>query len=507
MSRGPVVVLDFGAQYNQLIARRIREAEVFCEVVPAETAASDVLARHPSALVLSGGPASVYEPGAPTVDPVLLTAGIPVLGICYGMQIMARVLGGEVRAAPRREYGRATLSVKEPSPLFAGVPTETEVWMSHGDVVTGLPPGFRVLAESQAAPIAAMADPSRQLYGVQFHPEVRHTPHGFTVLKNFLFEIAGLAPDWRPADFVEEAVAAIARQVGDRHALVALSGGVDSAVAAALAERALGPRLHAILVDHGLLREGEVEEVRRAFPHLDLEVVDARAAFLAALEGVADPEAKRKIIGREFIRAFERAARRRDDVEVLVQGTVYPDVIESGGGRAATIKSHHNVGGLPEDLAFELVEPLRWLFKDEVRRVGEILGLPPALVWRHPFPGPGLAVRVLGPVTEEKLAQVRAADRILRQEITAAGLDRALWQVFAVLLDVRSVGVMGDRRTYGRPVVIRAVESDDGMTADWARLDPELLDRIARRIVGEVPGINRVVYDITSKPPGTIEWE
>lgn len=508
MIPGPVVVLDFGAQYNQLIARRIREAEVFCEVLPADTPTADVLAKRPSALVLSGGPASVYEPGAPTVDPALLEAGVPVLGICYGMQIMAHVLGGEVRPAPRREYGRAVLRLAEPSPLFADVPTDSVVWMSHGDVVTGLPPGFRVLAESPAAPIAAMADPDRKLYGVQFHPEVRHTPYGVAVLKNFLFRIAGLRPDWRPADFVEEAVAAIARQVGDRHALVALSGGVDSAVAAALAERALGPRLHAILVDHGLLREGEVEEVRRAFPHLDLEVVDARAQFLAALEGVADPEAKRKIIGREFIRAFERAARRRNDADVLVQGTVYPDVIESGGGgRAATIKSHHNVGGLPDDLRFELVEPLRWLFKDEVRRVGELLGLPPALVWRHPFPGPGLAVRILGPVTEEKLAQVRAADRILREEVTAAGLDRSLWQVFAVLLDVRSVGVMGDQRTYGRPVVIRAVESDDGMTADWARLDFDLLDRIARRIVGEVPGVNRVVYDITSKPPGTIEWE
>jgi GMP synthase (glutamine-hydrolysing) len=504
---GPVVVVDFGAQYNQLIARRIREAEVFCEVVPADTPVAAILAKHPSALVLSGGPASVYEPGAPTVDPALLEAGVPVLGICYGMQIMAHVLGAEVRPAPRREYGRAVLKLTESSPLFCDVPDESVVWMSHGDVVVGLPPGFRVLAESPAAPIAAMADPVRRLYGVQFHPEVRHTSYGMAVLKNFLFRIADLRPNWRPADFVEETVAAIARQVGHRHALVALSGGVDSAVAAALAARALGSRLHAILVDHGLMREGEVEEVRAAFPHLDLEVVDARAEFLAALAGVSDPEAKRKIIGREFIRAFERAARRRRGVEVLVQGTVYPDVIESGGGRAATIKSHHNVGGLPDDLQFELVEPLRWLFKDEVRRVGELLGLPPALVWRHPFPGPGLAVRILGPVTEEKLAQVRAADRILRQEVTAAGLDRSLWQVFAVLLDVRSVGVMGDQRTYGRPIVIRAVESDDGMTADWARLDYDLLDRIARRIVGEVAGVNRVVYDITSKPPGTIEWE
>jgi GMP synthase (glutamine-hydrolysing) len=501
------VVVDFGAQYNQLIARRIRELERFCEVVPATVAAGEILARRPAALVLSGGPASVYDPGAPRVDRALLDAGIPVLGICYGFQAMALALGAPVQPAPQREYGRRQLHLRQASPLWEGVPDGDTVWMSHGDLVGAPPPGFRILAETDDCPVAAAADEGRRLYGVQFHPEVAHTPRGQRILQNFLERVAGIPRNWFIGDQVEPMVEAIGQAVGSGHALAALSGGVDSAVAAALAERALGDRLHAVLVDHGLMRAGEVDEVRAAFPHLDLTVVDARARFLSALAGVFDPEAKRKIIGREFIRVFEQTVEQFPAARHLIQGTVYPDVIESGAGGAHTIKSHHNVGGLPEDLGLTLVEPLRWLFKDEVRALGTRLGLPDSLVWRQPFPGPGLAVRILGEVTEDKLAMVREADRIVREEIRAAGLERDIWQAFAVLLDVRSVGVMGDQRTYGHPVVVRAVESQDGMTADWVTLPRSVLDRVAARIVGEVPGVNRVVYDITSKPPGTIEWE
>ncbi|NMP23924.1 glutamine-hydrolyzing GMP synthase [Sulfobacillus harzensis] len=502
-----VIVLDFGAQYNQLIARRVREADVFCEVLPGDTKASVIQDRAPRAVVLSGGPASVFEPGAPGMDPEIFSLGIPVLGICYGMQLMAHMLGGRVVAAQGREYGRTLMHKTQDSPLLAGVADPSTVWMSHGDQVMAPPPGFAVLAETSNTPIAAMADPNRNFWAVQYHPEVHHTEDGFKVFTNFLYQIAGITPDWKPDNVIASAVEEIRQAVGDGRALIALSGGVDSAVAGALAKEAIGSRLTAVLIDHGLLRAGEVEEVQAAFRDIDLQVVDAKAEFFSALGGVTDPEQKRKIIGREFIRAFERVQSLVGTREVLIQGTVYPDVIESGGRGAHTIKSHHNVGGLPEDIAFRVVEPLRWLFKDEVRRVGEALGLPEALVWRQPFPGPGLAVRIVGTVDEEKVGVLRQADAIVREEIYRAGLDRAIWQAFAVLLDIRSVGVMGDARTYGYPIVIRAVESLDGMTADWVRLDHNLLDRMASRIVGEVAGVNRVVYDITSKPPGTIEWE
>lgn len=502
-----VIVLDFGAQYNQLIARRVREAEVFCEVLPGDTPCSRIMERHPQAIILSGGPASVFSSDAPSMDPEVFHLNIPILGICYGMQLMTRLLGGDVVPAEGREYGRTTMQQRQSSLLLADVPESSTVWMSHGDLVMAPPAGFEVLAGTSKTPIAAMGDAKRNLWAVQYHPEVNHTEEGFRVLTNFLYRIAGITPDWKPDNFVHTAVADIERQVGEGKALVALSGGVDSAVAGALAKEAIGDRLTAILIDHGLMREGEVDEVKAAFSDIDLRVIDASDTFFLALEGITDPEQKRKIIGREFIRAFERAQEIIGQREVLIQGTVYPDVIESGGKGAATIKSHHNVGGLPDEVNFRVVEPLRWLFKDEVRRVGAALGLPDALVWRQPFPGPGLAVRIVGAVTRDKAAIVRKADAIVRAEIREAGLERSIWQAFAVLLDIRSVGVMGDGRTYGYPIVIRAVESQDGMTADWVRLPDDLLDRMANRIVGEVAGVNRVVYDITSKPPGTIEWE
>lgn len=502
-----VIVLDFGAQYNQLIARRVREAEVFCEVLPGDTSASRIREKAPRAVVLSGGPASVFAPDAPTMDPEIFDLGIPVLGICYGMQLMARILGGTVEPAEGREYGRTVMTQRQSSPLLAQVPVESTVWMSHGDLVMEPPPGFQILAKTPKTPIAAMGSPDRNLWAVQYHPEVHHTSEGFHVFTNFLYRIAGIEPDWKPDNFIHTAVAQVQEAVGGGRALIALSGGVDSAVAGAIAREAIGDRLTAVLIDHGLLRAGEVDEVRAAFQDIDLRVVDAREAFFEALSGVTDPEQKRKIIGREFIRAFERAQTEIGQRDVLIQGTVYPDVIESGGRGAQTIKSHHNVGGLPDDMTFRVVEPLRWLFKDEVRRVGEALGLPEHLVWRQPFPGPGLAVRIVGDVSEDKVTVLRQADAIVRQEIRQAGLERSIWQAFAVLLDIRSVGVMGDARTYGYPIVIRAVESQDGMTADWVHLPYELLDRMASRIVGEVEGVNRVVYDITSKPPGTIEWE
>lgn len=508
-------MVDYGSQYTQLIARRIREAHVYSELLGPGTPVERLRAYQ--AVVLSGGPASVHEAGAPLPDPALFAAGVPVLGICYGMQAMAALLGGRVVPAQRREYGRAALTVEAPDALFAGVEPETPdgsltVWMSHGDTVLEPPPGFRRLARTATCPVAAMGDPERRLYAVQFHPEVAHTPQGRRILENFLFRVAGLRPGWSMTSFVEEAVAAIRARVGPARVLCALSGGVDSAVTAALVHRAVGGQLHCVFVDNGLLRRGEAAAVERAFRPLlgaNLTAVDARRRFLERLRGVTDPEEKRRRVGAEFIAVFREEAGRLGHVPFLAQGTLYPDVIESAPfrGPSATIKTHHNVGGLPADLGFELVEPLRELFKDEVREVGALLGLPPEIVWRQPFPGPGLAVRILGEVTEERLELVRAADAVVQEEITAAGLDRELWQAFAVLLPVRTVGVMGDARTYAQVVAVRAVVSQDAMTADWARLPHELLGRIATRIINEVPGVNRVVYDISSKPPSTIEWE
>jgi GMP synthase (glutamine-hydrolysing) len=511
-----VIVLDFGAQYAQLIARRVREARVYSEIMPHTATVAEVVARRPKAIILSGGPQSVYAPGAPQVDPQLFTAGLPAFGICYGFQAMARALGGDVAQTGLSEFGRTEASVSAGGTLLAGLPEELRVWMSHGDAVAAAPAGFTALASSAGAPIAAFEATDRGLAGVQWHPEVQHTQAGQLVLEHFLFDIAGCKPDWTAANIVDDAVTAVQQQVGDKHLICGLSGGVDSAVAAALVQRAVGHQLTCVFVDHGLLREGEAEQVERDFvaaTGVDLKVVDAAEHFLAALSGVTDPETKRKIIGREFIRSFERAAREvvgeEGEVEFLVQGTLYPDVVESGGGEgAANIKSHHNVGGLPEDLQFRLIEPLRTLFKDEVRAVGQQLGLPPEIVWRHPFPGPGLAIRVIGEVTAERLAVLRRADAIARAELTAAGLDRDIWQFPVVLLaDVRSVGVQGDGRTYGHPVVLRPVTSEDAMTADWGRLPYDLLERISTRITNEVREVTRVVLDLTSKPPGTIEWE
>jgi len=508
----PVLVVDFGAQYAQLIARRVREAQVYSEIVPHSMPVAEMLARKPAAIILSGGPASVYEPGAPQIDPALFTAGVPVLGICYGFQAMALALGGEVAHTGAREFGSTPVTVMPDSALFAGLPDRQDVWMSHGDCVAAAPSGFAVTAASAGAPVAGFENPTERLAGVQFHPEVAHTKHGQTMLTRFLRDIAGIEPTWTNANIIDEQVAAIRAQVGAKQVICGLSGGVDSAVAAALVHEAVGDQLTCVFVDHGLLRAGEAEQVETDYVKatgIKLHVVEAADRFLAALAGVTDPEDKRKIIGREFIRAFEAAAREIADVRFLVQGTLYPDVVESGGGTGtANIKSHHNVGGLPDDLAFELVEPLRTLFKDEVRAIGVRLGLPEAMVWRHPFPGPGLAIRIIGAVTPDRLAVLRAADRIAREELTAAGLDRSVWQFPVVLLaDVRSVGVQGDGRTYGHPIVLRPVSSDDAMTADWSRLPYDVVARVSTRITNEVPEVNRVVLDVTSKPPGTIEWE
>ena len=510
-----VLVVDFGAQYAQLIARRVREARVYSEIVPHHTPVADLLARRPKAVILSGGPASVYAVDAPRLDPALLESGVPVFGICYGFQAMAQALGGEVARTGQSEYGGTGLTVTAPGVLFRGLPQQLPVWMSHGDACRAAPAGFRVTAASPGSPVAAFESAGRRLAGVQFHPEVLHTEHGQQMLERFLYDIAGCRPQWTEANIVDGQVDAVRAQVGGKHAICGLSGGVDSAVAAALVQRAIGERLTCVFVDHGLLRAGEAEQVERDFvaaTGVRLHVVDAADRFLAALAGVSDPEEKRKIIGREFIRAFEQAARdiaAHETVDFLVQGTLYPDVVESGGGSGtASIKSHHNVGGLPEDLQFALIEPLRLLFKDEVRRVGEQLGLPPEIVWRQPFPGPGLAIRVVGEVTAERLETLRAADAIVRGELSAAGLDREIWQCPVVLLaDVRSVGVQGDGRTYGHPIVLRPVSSEDAMTADWSRLPYDLLTRISTRITNEVPAVNRVTLDVTSKPPGTIEWE
>jgi GMP synthase (glutamine-hydrolysing) len=507
----PVLVVDLGAQYAQLIARRVRECHVYSEIVAHDTSIAELREMRPAGLILSGGPASVYEAGAPAVDPRVFDLGVPVLGICYGHQLMAQALGGEVAATGQREYGGTTLTVDQRGVLLADLNPSEQVWMSHGDAVVREPEGFRVGAHTDAIPIAAMEDPDRGLYAVQFHPEVSHTPKGLAILKRFLYDGCGLLPDWTPVNVIERAVDAIRSQVGDAEVLCALSGGVDSAVAALLVHRAVGDQLTCVFVDHGLNREDEPEQVEETFGrHFQVPLVHVKAAdrFLARLRGVTDPEQKRKAIGEEFIRVFEEVAREHTGARFLVQGTLYPDVIESGSKTAANIKSHHNVGGLPEDMELELVEPLRDLFKDEVREVGAELGLPEEVVWRQPFPGPGLAVRIVGEVTVERLSILRAADRIVRDEIRRAGLERETWQAFVVLLaDVQSVGVMGDGRTYEHPVILRVVTSEDAMTADWARLPHDVLDRISTRIVREVPGVNRVAYDITSKPPGTIEWE
>jgi len=521
----PVLVVDFGAQYAQLIARRVRECQVYSQIVPSTMTTEEMLARQPAAIILSGGPASVYAPLAPPAPPGLLTSGVPILGICYGFQLMVAGLGGVVQRTDGGEYG-ATMLELAGSPaggvLLGGLPARQQVWMSHGDVCASPPAGFEVTARTAGTPVAAAEDTDRRLYGVQFHPEVLHTEHGMLVLRRFL-AAAGCQPTWTTRGVIEEQTERIRAQIGAGHAICGLSGGVDSAVAAALVQRAIGSRLTCVFVDHGLLRKGEAGQVEKDFvaaTGVNLMVVDAQEIFLAALAGVTDPEQKRKIIGREFIRAFERAARTVSsaasgpggpgaDVGFLVQGTLYPDVVESGGGTGtASIKSHHNVGGLPDDLAFDLVEPLRALFKDEVRQVGLELGLPPEIVWRQPFPGPGLAIRIVGDVTSDRLRIVREADAIAREELSAAGQDRQIWQCPVVLLaDVRSVGVQGDGRSYGYPVVLRPVTSEDAMTADWARLPEAVLAAISTRITNEVPEINRVVLDVTSKPPATIEWE
>ena len=507
----PVLVVDLGAQYAQLIARRIRECHVYSEIVAHDAPLDEIRRRRPAGIVLSGGPASVYEAGAPSVDPALFELGVPVLGICYGHQLMAQALGGEVAATGLREYGGTALHTERAGVLLQDLAEQEQVWMSHGDAVTRAPEGFVVTAVTDTIPVAAMEDPQRGMFAVQFHPEVAHTPRGTAIMKRFLYDGCGLLPDWTPTNVIERSVDAIRAQVGGGEVLCALSGGVDSAVAALLVYRAVGEQLTCVFVDHGLNREGEPDQVEETFArHFGVPLVHVKAAdrFLAKLAGVTDPEAKRRAIGEEFIRVFEEVARERTGARFLVQGTLYPDVIESGSRTAANIKSHHNVGGLPEDMDLELVEPLRDLFKDEVRVVGSELGLPEEIVQRQPFPGPGLAVRIVGEVTQENLAKVRGADHIVREEIRRAGLERETWQAFCVLLaDVRSVGVMGDGRTYESPVVVRAVTSEDAMTADWARLPPDVLDRIASRMIAEVPGVNRVAYDITSKPPGTIEWE
>lgn len=511
----PVIVIDFGAQYAQLIARRVREAEIYSEVMPHTASAADIMAKDPQAIIFSGGPSSVYAEGAPQIDTKIFDTDIPMFGICYGHQVMAKALGGVVEETGTREYGRTNITV-EGGILHDGLSPTHSVWMSHGDAVVQAPEGFEITATSPGAPVAAFENKERRMAGVQYHPEVLHSPHGQEVLTRFLYEIAGIKPSWTPANISDQLVEQVRAQIGDGRAICGLSGGVDSAVAAALVQKAIGDRLTCVFVDHGLLRAGEREQVEKDFvaaTGAKLVTIDAREKFIGELAGVTDPEQKRKIIGREFIRSFEGAvsdiAAEGDEIAFLVQGTLYPDVVESGGGTGtANIKSHHNVGGLPEDLKFKLVEPLRLLFKDEVRAVGRQLGLPQVIVGRQPFPGPGLGIRIVGEVTPERLETLRQADAIVREELTAANLDKQIWQCPVVLLaDVRSVGVQGDGRTYGHPIVLRPVSSEDAMTADWTRLPYEVLERISTRITNEVADVNRVVLDVTSKPPGTIEWE
>ena len=520
MANGPVLVVDFGAQYAQLIARRVREAGVYSELVPHSMPVDEILAKDPKAIILSGGPASVFEPGAPTIDTKVFESGVPVLGICYGFQVMAYELGGKVDKAALGEYGKTSATIDDAAGILADSPAEQTTWMSHGVAVEQAPAGFEVLAHTEGAPVAAMADESRKLYGVQWHPEVKHSPLGQKLIENFLHRCAALPNDWDASSIIEDQVKKIREQVGDAEVICGLSGGVDSAVAAALVHKAIGDQLTCVFVDHGLLRKGEVEQVKHDFvaaTGIRLITVDAADDFLDALAGVSEPERKRKIIGEKFIRTFEKAQRqvleeagaRGKEVKFLVQGTLYPDVVESGGSDgAANIKSHHNVGGLPEDIKFQLIEPLRTLFKDEVRAIGTELGLPDEIVWRQPFPGPGLGIRIIGEITKERLDLLREADAIAREELSKAGLDRDIWQCPVVLLaDVHSVGVQGDERTYGSPIVLRPVSSEDAMTADWSRVPYDVLATISTRITNECRQINRVVLDCTSKPPATIEWE
>ncbi len=505
-----VLVVDYGAQYAQLIARRVRECKVYSEIVPHDISIKELKAKNPNGLIFSGGPASVYADNAPSANPAFFELGVPILGICYGMQLMAHSLGGEVARTGNREYGKTNLAVDNGEGLFKDIPLGQIVWMSHQDAVKTVPEGFGVSAHTGGSPVAAMENPKKKFYGVQFHPEVMHTVYGMDILKNFLYDACECVPNWTMVSIIEDAVAKIRQQVGDNKVICGLSGGVDSSVAAILVHKAVGDNLTCIFVDHGLLRKGEAEKVEEAFRRhfrINLIHVKAQDRFLEKLAGVTDPERKRKIIGEEFIRVFEEEAAKFHDAKFLVQGTLYPDVIESGTRNAARIKTHHNVGGLPEDMVLELVEPLRALFKDEVRAVGEELGLPDEIVWRHPFPGPGLAVRIIGEITEERLGVLRNADAIFEEEIKRAGLYRSIWQSFAVLPAIKSVGVMGDERTYAYPVILRAVTSEDAMTADWARIPYDALEKISNRIINEVDHVNRVAYDISSKPPATIEWE